>query len=171
MKKSIVFFFLIVSILLVGCANKEAHKQYLESFDNAANQYYETAKKPLLKLTLPSPKDNDPYEIVIHQEPERMIPQQIKDSEWTGPVTAGLGILGGAINTGLSSHYRSEDIKHLSGRRSGGITSGGGDITIKDSYHESSTVSNGSATTNQGRSREDEVVFQPPETEEPLPIE
>lgn len=84
------FLFVLLSFLLIsGCADKGAYQNYLGSHEKSADGYYEVAAKPLLDVTLPAP-DGKEYKIVVNREVRPLVPQQIKDSEWTGAVTGGI---------------------------------------------------------------------------------
>jgi hypothetical protein len=104
MKKimSLVMCSLIVANLF-GCADKGAYNQYTEVFNSNANAYYEAAKAPLMDMKLPAP-DGKEYHLVVNREIKPLVPQQIKDSEWTGAVTA--GIVGATtLGLGVTRYY------------------------------------------------------------------
>ena len=85
-------------LLLPGCASMEAYQAYQESFDSAARAYYLAVDTPLIDIELPSPVKGEVYHIVVNRDVDLMAPQQIKDSEWVGPVRAGIsaaGVVGG----------------------------------------------------------------------------
>jgi len=86
---------LFIALLLSGCASKEAHQQYIDGFKAASDGYYQAAQKPLIDLTLPAP-DGKEYHLVVNREVKPLTPEQIKDSEWVGPVQ-GLISVGGAV--------------------------------------------------------------------------
>lgn len=79
---------------LSGCASMEAYQAYQESFEEAAAAYYLAAAEPLVDITLPSPVDGEVYHLIVNRDIDIMAPQQIKDSEWVGPVRAGIGAAG-----------------------------------------------------------------------------
>jgi len=87
----------LVVVNLFGCADKGAYQQYNDSFDANAKAYYEVAGKPLMDMKLPAP-DGKEYHLVVNREIKPLIPQQIKDSEWTGAVVASIV---GATTVGL----------------------------------------------------------------------
>ena len=87
----------LVFVNLMGCADKAAYTQYNDTFEKNANGYYAVAGKPLMDMTLPAP-DGKEYHLVVNREVKPLIPQQIKDSEWTGAVIAGIA---GASTVGL----------------------------------------------------------------------
>lgn len=99
------------SIMLVGttgCADKVSYQNYLDTFDGNAKAYYEVASKPLMDMKLPAP-DGKEYHLVVNREVKPLQPQQIKDSEWTGAVTA--GIIGTtAVGLGLVNWGTTESI-------------------------------------------------------------
>lgn len=84
-------------VSLFGCADKQAYQQYVDTFDGNAKAYYDVASKPLMDMKLPAP-DGKEYHLVVNREVKPLMPQQIKDSEWTGAVTAGIV---GATTLGL----------------------------------------------------------------------
>lgn len=85
-------------VLLAGCASQEAYQGYLDGHKANAAAYYEAAGKPLVDITLPSPDPANPYKIVVNREVKPLPTEQIKDSEWTGPVNglvSAAGMVGG----------------------------------------------------------------------------
>jgi len=87
----------LVVLNLFGCADRVAYTQYNDSFDKNAASYYAVAGKPLMDMTLPAPEGKE-YHLVVNREIKPLIPQQIKDSEWTGAVIASIA---GASTVGL----------------------------------------------------------------------
>jgi hypothetical protein len=87
----------LVVVNLFGCASQQAHQNYLDAFDASAKGYYEAASKPLMDMKLPAPEGKE-YHLIVNREVKPMAPQQIKDSEWTGAVIAGIA---GAATVGL----------------------------------------------------------------------
>jgi hypothetical protein len=87
----------LVVVNLFGCADRAAYNTYNETFDSNAKAYYEVAGKPLMDMKLPAPEGKE-YHLVVNREVKPLMPQQIKDSEWTGAVTAGIV---GAATVGL----------------------------------------------------------------------
>lgn len=69
---------------LSSCADKEAHKNYVDAQKALGTEYFKAASKPLLDLTLPAP-DGKEYKLVVNREVDPVLVQQIKDSEWVGP--------------------------------------------------------------------------------------
>ena len=76
-------------LVLSGCADKVAYDAYLKSKEKGDSKYYEAASKPLLDVTLPAPEGKE-YKIVVNREVKPIETKQIKDSEWTGAVVAGI---------------------------------------------------------------------------------
>lgn len=90
MKKTVTLLMCSLVVLnLIGCADKGAYQQYNDSFDANAKAYYEVAGKPLMDMKLPAPEGKE-YHLVVNREIKPLMPQQIKDSEWTGAVTAAI---------------------------------------------------------------------------------
>lgn len=86
------------SFLLGGCASQEAYQGYLDGHKANAVAYYQAAGKPLVDITLPSPDPLNPYKIVVNREIKPLQTEQIKDSEWTGPMNgliSAAGMVGG----------------------------------------------------------------------------
>jgi len=121
--KAIVFMGISVS-LISGCASQEAYQSYVNTHAIASAGYYEAAKQPLVDISLPSPTPGQPYHIVLNREVKPMAPEQIKDSEWTGPINgliSAAGMVGGiwaagaalsdiTANAGNSSYSSSKDV-------------------------------------------------------------
>ena len=84
----------IAGLLLGGCANEDAYRNYLDNHKAVAEAYYLAAAEPLLSVELPSPVKDQPYKIVVTREIERMEPQQIKDSEWAPVAGKALSVVG-----------------------------------------------------------------------------
>lgn len=96
-------YLLIPLLLLSGCASDKAYQTYTEAMSPALQAYYAAASQPLLNLTLPAP-DRQTYHLLVNREVKPLLPEQIKDSEWTGPVQSliqagaivgGMAVLGG----------------------------------------------------------------------------
>lgn len=107
-----IFSLLVVALMLLpGCASQEAYQNYLAAFEKASEANKVEAAKPLVDITLPAPlatngQPQAPYRVVVNKDYKPMVPQQIKDSEWTGTVMAAIGI------TGLvGNHYVDYKIK------------------------------------------------------------
>jgi hypothetical protein len=86
-------------LMFSGCADKKAYDAYLKAFNEASKVDKEEASKPLVDISLPAPPDangkaQQPYKIIVNKERRTTYPAQIKDSEWTGTVIAGLGFFG-----------------------------------------------------------------------------
>lgn len=84
--------------MLTGCASQEAYQVYSDTHRASAEGYYRAAEKPLVDISLPSPDPTTPYHIVLNREVKPMAPEQIKNSEWTGPVNgliSAAGMVGG----------------------------------------------------------------------------
>lgn len=102
---------LLIVGMLGGCASQEAYKNYLAAFEKASDTNKVESAKPLVDITLPAPlaangQPQAPYHVVVNKEYRPMIPQQIKDSEWTGTIMAAIGV------TGLvGNHYVDYKIK------------------------------------------------------------
>ena len=85
---------IMLSVMLSGCADRQAYNSYLEAKRSNDVAYYEAASKPLVDITLPAPAGQE-YKIVVNRDIKPLETKQIKDSEWTGlgtavVVTAGL---------------------------------------------------------------------------------
>lgn len=88
---------LVIIALMSGCASQEAYTGYLDTHKVSSAGYYDAASKPLVDITLPSPT-GEPYHIVVNREIKPLAPEQIKDSEWTGPLNSLIrttGMVGG----------------------------------------------------------------------------
>jgi len=111
-------------LFLPGCASQEAYQSYTDTHNMSAAGYYRAAEKPLVDISLPSPVAGQPYHIVLNREVKPMVPEQIKDSEWTGPINgliSAAGMVGGSwaagaaliditANSGNSSYSSSKDV-------------------------------------------------------------
>ena len=85
-------------VMLTGCASEQAYQTYNDAYRQNAIGYYEASSKPLVDITLPSPDKLNPYHIVVNREVKQMVPEQIKNSEWTGPLNgliSAAGMVGG----------------------------------------------------------------------------
>jgi hypothetical protein len=93
------YLFLLSLIAVSGCADRQAFQAYTDAMEPALAAYYAAASQPLLDLKLPAP-DGKEYHLLVNREVKPIIPSQIKDSEWTGPVQS--LIQAGAIVGGLA---------------------------------------------------------------------
>jgi hypothetical protein len=102
---------LIVVLLLPGCASQESYEAYRQSFDRAVEAYTLAATEPLLSVELPSPVKDQPYKIVVNRDIEPMYPQQIKDSEWAPVVQSGVAVVGAVGGTWVLSNAAVDLVK------------------------------------------------------------
>lgn len=79
----------VIALMFSGCASQEAYNAYLASKAVNDANYYEVASKPLVDIVLPAP-DGQEYKIVVNRDIKPLETKQIKDSEWTTPVTAAI---------------------------------------------------------------------------------
>lgn len=89
---------LVPLFFFTGCASQEAYQSYVDTHAIASTGYYEAVKTPLVDITLPSPDPNQPYHIKLARDVKPMTPEQIKNSEWTGPINgliSSAGMVGG----------------------------------------------------------------------------
>jgi hypothetical protein len=90
--------YIFVVLFFSGCASTDAYQSYVATHTISSAGYYEAAKQPLVDISLPSPDPLNPYHIVLNREVKPMAPEQIKDSEWTGPINgliSAAGMVGG----------------------------------------------------------------------------
>ena len=135
----ILFFFLFTVVLLPGCASQDAYKNYLAAFEKASEVNKEEVAKPLVDITLPAPlaangQTQAPYHVVVNKDYKPLVPQQIKDSEWTGTVMAAIGATGLVTN-----HYVDYKIKQ---------SDNSADVEIAKSKDQASTAQWNSYTSN-----------------------
>lgn len=98
MKLKTICMALCAALFLQGCASQEAYQSYTNTHMISAEGYYRAAEKPLVDISLPSPVAGQPYHIVLNREVKPMAPEQIKNSEWVGPVNgliSAAGMVGG----------------------------------------------------------------------------
>jgi len=123
----------------IGCASQEAYQSYVDTHAIASNGYYEVVKTPLVDITLPSPDPNQPYHIKLARDVKPMVPEQIKDSEWTGPIKgliSAAGMVGGIWAAGDAMSKITEN--------SGGNTTSSNSGTINNSRDSLSNDGDGS---------------------------
>lgn len=105
-------FILVALVILSGCASEQAYKEYSTSTTSIATAYYKAAERPLLDLKLPAPEGKE-YHLVVNREVKQVDIQQIKDSEWTGPVQSlisAAGLVGGAAVVSSGAGSRTETV-------------------------------------------------------------
>jgi len=98
---------LLCVLLMSGCASDVAHKQYADANEKLGIRYLQAAEKPLLSLTLPAPNGGE-YKLQVARELKQPTVAQIKDSEWTAPVSSLINatgmVAGAAVVVGGAGH-------------------------------------------------------------------
>jgi len=143
MKKMLVFL-LVPTLLLIGCADKEAYQEYLSNQNSSNKAYMAAAAKPLIDITLPSPDPTTPYKIVVNREVRPPIVQQIKDSEWVGPLGKLIGTAGIVGGAWVAADGAANLVEAVGKTAGGGNTTlnAGGDIRLDNvgNTHTASTT-------------------------------
>jgi len=127
-------FTILLLVSLSACASDQAYQSYATAYSAYANRSVSQAKACEINTTENAtlPKG---FNLICYQGNSTANfapPQQIKDSEWTGPVQkfiSGMGIVGGLAVQGWSNYRMIDSVGK----------SAGGNIAIADSYNSSTS--------------------------------